>query len=167
MANRCSQLLLLLTARLFVTTIIISVVSGQSGKWLIYETELIQRLIAMLTGVTLSLNGVDVPNDGYVLVTDITEGGTGMNDGGLLCITDRTDCCRGRDGVAQGEWYFSNGSLVEIQGTRTTGDFFFRNRDARIVRLNRFDNPMERGRFRCEVANATGVNVTVYVNIGE
>ena len=42
MANRCSQLSLLLTALLFVTTTIISVVSGQpSGEWLIYDGDLV------------------------------------------------------------------------------------------------------------------------------
>jgi hypothetical protein len=33
--------------------------------------------------------------------------------------------------------------------------------------LNRYGNPTERGRFRCEVPNAAGDMVTVYVNIGE
>jgi hypothetical protein len=36
-----------------------------------------------------------------------------------------------------------------------------------VVRLNRYGNSSERGRFRCEVPNAAGDNVTVYVNIGE
>ena len=44
MATRCSQLSLLITALLFVTTAIISVVSGQpSGEWLISESDLIER----------------------------------------------------------------------------------------------------------------------------
>jgi hypothetical protein len=33
--------------------------------------------------------------------------------------------------------------------------------------LNRYGNPSERGRFRCEVPNAAGVNVATYVNIGK
>jgi hypothetical protein len=33
--------------------------------------------------------------------------------------------------------------------------------------LNRYGTPPQRGRFRCEVANAADVMVTVYVNIGE
>ena len=47
------------------------------------------------------------------------------------------------------------------------GDFFYRNRGAGVVRLNRRGNPSERGRFRCEVTNDAGDNVAVYVNIGE
>ena len=119
------------------------------------------------------LNGVNITNNGYVLVTDITEGGfgvTGMDDGGLLCITDRSGCCRISDnpnGGSQGEWYFPNGNPVQIRGTRYGDSIFYRNRDTKLVRLNRVGNPSERGRFRCEVPNADGVMVNLYVNIGE
>ena len=120
------------------------------------------------------LNGKPIANEGYVLASDIGEGGDDMTTmgGGLLCVTNNSDCCRGADnpnGGGQGEWYFPNGTAVAIQGTRTTGDFFYRNRDAGIVRLNRFgtSTPPERGCFRCVVPNAAGDMVTVYVNIGE
>ena len=125
----------------------------------------------------LSLNGVIVPNDSDVLVTNITEGGTdmaGQDDGGLLCHTDRSDCCRSVDGRAQGQWYFPTGDpgvQVPTEGTQTAakpdGDFFFRNRDDGIVRLNRRGTPSERGRFRCEIPNADGDMVNLFVNIGE
>ena len=36
-----------------------------------------------------------------------------------------------------------------------------------MVRLNHRGIPPERGRFCCEVPNADGVLVTMYVNIGE
>ena len=112
----------------------------------------------------LSLNGVAIPNDGYVLVS-----GIGEDIGGLLCHTDRSGCCRNSDGHAQGHWYFPDppGDQVLIRGERTTGDYFYRNRDARIVRLNRVGTPSERGRFRCEIPNASGDMVNLYVNIGE
>ena len=37
------------------------------------------------------------------------------------------------------------------------------------MRLDRFGigTPPDRGRFRCEVPNAAGVDMSVYVNIGE
>ena len=113
----------------------------------------------------LSLNGVTVPNDGYVRVTDIAEG-----NGGLLCHTNRNDCCRASDGVAQGQWYRPDGSQVGTFTAEDTGpprNYFYRNRFTGIVRLNHIGNPPERGRFRCEIPNAAGVNVTMYVNIGE
>ena len=112
--------------------------------------------------VYLSLNGTIISNDGSVLASDIGEGD--LN--GLLCHTDRSDCCRRSDGAAQGQWYFPAGQPVKVEGGQT-GDFFYRNRGTRVLRLNRQGNPSERGRFRCEVMNDAGDNVTVYVNIGE
>ena len=119
--------------------------------------------------VYLSLNGVTIPDDGSVLASDIGEGD--MNS--LLCHTDRSGCCRRSDGEAHGEWYFPGqpghaGGQVQVEGTmRTEDSFFYRNRGAGVVRLNRRGDPSERGRFRCEVMNDAGDNVTVYVNIGE
>ena len=48
-------------------------------------------------------------------------------------------------------------------------NFFYRNRDTEIVRLSRQGDPpeTERGHFRCEIPNADGDMVTMYVNIGE
>ena len=121
--------------------------------------------------MNLTLNGETIPNDSYVLVTNIS-----VYDGGLYCNTDRRDCCRGIDtpaGVAQGQWYCPNGtqvrsfSLEDAVNFGATRNFFYRNRDVGVVRLNRIGTPPERGRFRCEVPNAAGANVTVYVNIGE
>ena len=111
--------------------------------------------------MTLSLNGVPISNDGYVRVSDI--GIDAIN--GLYCNTDRSGCCRSTDaadGVAQGHWYLPDGSEVgslSQEDDANTGprNFFFRNRDVGVVRLNRIGDPTERGRFRCEVANDAGV----------
>ena len=165
MANQCSQLSLLLTALLFMTATIISVVSGQSGgEWLISESDLITLAVFSLSGVNLTLNGDTVSNDSTVLVTAIGEG-----SGGLFCNTDRSDCCRASTGVAaQGHWYFPgpSGDRVLIENMRT-GDFFYRDRGTGVVRLNRRNNPTERGRFRCEIPDINGDVVNLYVNIGE
>ena len=126
-------------------------------------------LIIKLIGVYLSLNGVTIPNDGYVRISDIY-----IDELGLHCNTDRIDCCRASDasdGVAQGHWYRPDGtqvgSFTQEDANDPTRNFFARNRDIGEVRLNRFGNPPERGRFRCEVPNADGVTVTVYANVGE
>ena len=119
----------------------------------------------------LSLGGMTIPNDGEIVFSDI--GRDGNIDGrSLLCHTDRSGCCRGADasdGVAQGHWYRPDGTQIGsyTQENNGTGNFFSRDRLTGVVRLNRFGNPPERGRFRCEVPNAAGVIVTVYVNIGE
>ena len=119
-----------------------------------------------MTGVYLSLSGDTIPNHGYVLATDI-----GVAGSGLLCHTDRSDCCRGSDGVAQGHWYFPDGTQVRTYTQETTGgsttNFFFRDRSTGIVRLNRNGDPTQRGCFRCEVSNSSDVTVNQYVNIGE
>ena len=108
-----------------------------------------------------------ISNDSHVLVSDI-----GTDASGLYCNTDRSGCCRSSDtdGVVQGQWYLPDGTQVGNLGTESAidpMDFFYRDRLTRVVRLNRRGNPPERGRFRCEVPNAAGVMVTVYVNIGE
>ena len=122
----------------------------------------------MLSGVYLSLNGVTIPSDGYVLFTDIAEGA-----GGLLCHTDRSDCCRASDhpnGGAQGHWYHPDGrevrSFTDVDTPGSPRNFFYRNRDTGIVRLNRRGTPPERGHFRCEIFNAAGDMVILYVIIG-
>ena len=119
----------------------------------------------------LSLNGTAIPNDGYVLASDI-----GEQNASLHCNTDRSNCCRRTDHLnataAQwGEWYYPNGSQVQSftheKALDPTKNFFYRNRFAQAVCLNRIGDPPEGGRFRCEVPNADGDNVTMYMNIGE
>ena len=121
------------------------------------------------SAVFLSLNGMTIPNDGYVLASDIGTAGNGLH-----CNTDRSDCCRSADhpsGVAQGHWYHPDGSQVGIFSTEDSnnpnGNFFSRDRSTGRVRLNRSGNPPQRGRFHCEIPNASGVIVTLYINIGE
>ena len=119
--------------------------------------------------VYLSLNGATIPNDSYVLANDIGVGFTGLH-----CNTDRNDCCRGADhpsGVAQGHWYLPDGrqvgSYTQQNANDPTGNFFSRDRSTGVVRLNRNGYPSQRGHFRCEVPDASGVTVNLYVNIGE
>ena len=111
----------------------------------------------------LSLNGVTIPNDSYVLLRDI-----GRDDISLNCNTDRSGCCRAS---GQGHWYHPDGSQVgsftQEFAIDPAQNFFSRNRDSGVVRLHRNGNPTERGRFRCEIPNAAGDVVIMYVNIGE
>ena len=115
-------------------------------------------------GVSLSLKGAAIANDGYVDVDDI-----GDNDeDALLCHTDKTDCCQGNNaGISN--WYFPSGSRVE--GTDFYTDmghtsYFTRNRDPSVVRLVRVGAPTERGRFSCVVPNANDLVQTIFMNIG-
>ena len=128
-----------------------------------------QCFFFVLSIVYLSLNGAIIPNDGYVHVSDI-----GIAVSGLYCNTDRSGCCRSSDaadGVAQGHWYLPDGTQVGSYTQESANDFtinfFSRDRFTGVVRLNRRGIPVERGRFRCEVPNADGIMVTMFVNIGE
>ena len=103
----------------------------------------------------MSLKETPIDNDSFVDVDDIGEGDTA-----LLCHTNDTDCCTnaqtGTD-VALGKWFFPGGTNVPSSGSN-----FFRNRGQSVVRLNRRNNPSERGRFICEL-----LGDTIYVNICE
>ena len=93
----------------------------------------------------------------------------------LLCLTDLEDCCNDPH-PRRGSWYYPDGSEVTFN---TGSNSFQRNRGPNqvlndqqyygSVRLYRRGNPMERGRFRCELPNAANpfVNQTIYVNICE
>ena len=112
----------------------------------------------------LSLNGVTIPSDTYVLASGIATDASGLH-----CNTDRDGCCRAS---GEGHWYLPDGREVmsftaEDMARPEPNNFFSRNRDTGIVRLNCNGNPPERGRFHCEIPNASGVIVTLYVNIGE
>ena len=113
-------------------------------------------------GVSLSLRGITYSNNSVVSISDIGEG-----EDALLCQTDKTQCCRMRDNlpdrVAFGQWFFPNGDEVG----NDDGDFF-RNRGEGIVRLNRRNNALSpTGRYRCVIPDASGVNQTLYVDVGE
>ena len=124
----------------------------------------------ILSGVTVDLNGVTLPNNSLVDFEDIpnapTDGGV-VDDSVLNCRTDLEACCNAaQENVAApvGEWYYPNGTAFDFDAGGAT---FRRNRDLMNVRLWRRDTPTERGRFRCELPNAQNVTQIVYVNICE
>ena len=111
----------------------------------------------------MSLRGTPIDDDGFVDVDDIGSNGGVDGDTALLCLTNNTNCC-GPGDPAIGEWYFPNG--VDTVGTLTSNTgrahFYYRNRGPSIVRLNRNNNPPERGRFHCEL-----LGNTIHANICE
>ena len=110
----------------------------------------------------LSLRGTPIDEDGFVDVDDI--GRSDNPDNRLLCLTNETNCC-GNDqpGGAQGNWFFPNGTTIStLSNNIGSVHFFSRNRGQGVIRLHRYNNPSERGRFRCGV-----LGDTTYVNICE
>ena len=100
-------------------------------------------------------------NGSAVLRTDI-----GENDAALLCTTDRDDCCHRDDGQAAGEFYFPDGTLVPVSGDYLTRTYY-RNRISGAIRLNRRNNGVLTGQFRCEIPDASGILMNLFINIGK
>ena len=114
-----------------------------------------------MSGVYLSLKGVYLANNSYVDVDDI-----GEDENALICYTNKTSCCHRPYWV--GEWLFPNGSNVQIVGWNQNSGasgFFYRNRGDRVVRLNRYGNPLETGHFYCQLPDANDVIQILHVNI--
>ena len=112
-------------------------------------------------GVRLSLNGICIANKSYVNIGDI-----GEDDKALLCHTDKSGCCR-NDPNRLGEWHFPNGTLVDNKVT--SGGEFYRNRGTQVVLLHHREGSFagtSRGRFQCEIPDASDKVQTIYVYIG-
>ena len=113
----------------------------------------------------LSLRGINFTNNSYVDIDDIGEG----DDGALLCVTNLIQCCRGidtpGDGGALGEWFYPNGTDVEI---KDSGNDIYRNRGPSVVLLNRRSNAMfPTGLYCCEVPDASNIQRRVCANVGK
>ena len=110
----------------------------------------------------LSLKGTVIPNDGYVVISDI-----GTTDGtALLCNTNHIPT--GSSANSGGNWYVPGGSPVSGISSVGTADFG-RNRDPGLVRLIRNSEaatgtPTE-GIYSCIVQDDTTQLQTVFVGL--
>ena len=94
--------------------------------------------------------------------TDIGEG-----DAALQCTTDSTTCCTDTNGERRaGEFYFPSGTVVPISGNVLTRTYY-RSRGSRFITLNRRLNGTISGLFRCEIPDASGTLVNLFINIGK
>ena len=100
------------------------------------------------------LRGTPYQNNSIVTLEDIGEG-----DDALLCITNRTACCR--PPYTAGNWFFPNGSRVPSSGDQWG---FHRTRGQMVVRLNRRRGG-EEGIYRCEIPDAMNVNQMIYIGV--
>ena len=109
-------------------------------------------------------------NDSLVDIDDIpdelTVGFEMARITGLTCVTDLWECC---NYPRRGEWYHPDGSPVTFNDglqkfRRSRGE---RRREQRRIYLWRNSNPMQRGRFHCELPDAQNVNQSRYVSICE
>lgn len=98
------------------------------------------------------------PSGSTVLRTDI-----GEEADALHCTTDKISCCNGAGRMRTGEFYFPNSTKVHIKGYKSA---YYRNRDPGLIRLNRKFNGHETGQFCCEIPDANGTVVKLYITIG-
>lgn len=110
-------------------------------------------------GVYFALNGNEYGNNSAVPLRDIGEG-----EGALYCKTDKVDCCRTPPN-RYGEFYYPNGAIVSIKRLQHG---FYRNRGDQFVRLNRREGIVSpRGKYMCEIPNANGATVKIYITLTE
>ena len=116
----------------------------------------------MSLGVYLTLNNVYIPNNGYVVISDI--GYTA-----LICNTNRFGNLTSRPGGrihSGGDWFAPDRTTVGGRG-RDDVPGFERNRGPMVVQLYRntaTSTPSE-GIYYCVVEDDTFINQTVYVGL--
>ena len=109
------------------------------------------------------LNGVAYPSGSTVSRTDIGEGAAA-----LQCTTDKVTCCTNQNGETRaGYFYFPDGTLVPIQGADATSPYY-RTRSSMLISLNRRLSIITQptGQFRCEIPDASGTTVNLFINVG-
>ena len=114
--------------------------------------------------VYLSLDGVVIPNHGYVIISDI---GTAGDDTALLCHTNRP---APSDSINSGGAWFRPDQSEVMSDSSAVG--FRRNRGSMVVRLYRntaTDPPVE-GIYYCQIEDDTDmveiVSVGLYNSVG-
>ena len=107
----------------------------------------------------LMLNNQTIASGGDMVITDIGEGSNA-----LICMTDRTDCCKVL-GNRRGEWRFPNGTLVD---RNSAGGDLYRNRSTQQVLLNRRNNALgPLGSYCCEVGTVADPNAMICINMSK
>ena len=114
----------------------------------------------LCVGVYLSLHGDIIPNNGYIVISDI--GST--NDSALICHTNRPPVLYYGYHNSGGNWFGPDETVIDF---RFPG--FRRNRSRKIVRLlKRFyvvSVPPPEGIYQCVVEDDTFVEQTIHVGL--
>ena len=104
--------------------------------------------------VKFSLRCLAHQNNSLVTLEDI-----GDSDNALLCMTDRSACCRH---PAIGNWFFPSG--VRVPGNGDSSGDLWRTRGHMVVQLNRIGGG-KNGIYRCEIPDAMNVTQTLYIGV--
>ena len=118
-------------------------------------------------GVWFSLKGTTYQNNSLVNLEDIGE----SDDAALLCMTDKTACCRppytGRNTSVIGNWFFPDGTTVFNESINSTSNLqldFYGTRGQMVVLLHRWTGGVT-GIYRCEIPNKMNVTQKLYVRV--
>ena len=111
--------------------------------------------VITFAGVYLSLGrAIGIQNNTCASISDV--GSSPPHQ--LACVTDRKPCC-----LSQGQWYYPNGSQIGH-----ISSFYVERTDEGSVNLFRLSNVLEAyGEFCCRIADATDVNHTLCIDLGE
>ena len=108
-------------------------------------------------GVGLYLNGNQLANNSIVNLEDI-----GECEFALFCYTNISGCCKSS---RTGEWYFPNGTSVSIERAKKD---FYRDRETRVVRLNRrYNARAPTGIYCCDIPGSNGNLCIEAYNLGD
>ena len=108
------------------------------------------------TDVFLSLNGNNIPNHTYVVISDI-----GSSDGSaLLCHTNRPP--QVGQSISGGNWFAPNGTRINEDDVKG----FTRDRGSKVVRLKgTTTGPPPEGMYWCSIQDTAGTPQTIYVGL--
>ena len=117
----------------------------------------------------VSFMGQTLANHFYVNISQVGDDGSGSDS--VQCHTDLSTCCSATQGIHRGDWYFPNGTRLDIP-SNTAGDIF-EARTAQRVNIRRENNVNEpTGIYRCDIptdavhhATDNSVRASVYVGL--
>ena len=89
----------------------------------------------------------------------------------LICVTTavNSQCCRGSDGGAVGDWFYPNGTMVPRRRGAPGSSAFTRTGFAQQVRLNSRARirPDIFGLYTCVVPDVNGTSVSASINLSK
>ena len=113
------------------------------------------------TAPYLTFMGNNILNHSYV---DLNTVGTD-NTNDVMCHTDLTSCCSGRQGPDRGDWYFPNGNKLLFSGSSNV----YERRAAQVVVVRYTGSGGTSGIYHCDIeTNAVNDNdghESVYVGL--
>ena len=106
------------------------------------------------TAPYLTFMGEILPNNSYVDLSLVGQGGNATHDSGreIVCHTDLDTCCSGSDG--HGDWFFPHGfKLRETTSNRNRRPIAMRrlHKRVRLERVPGISGPIPSGIYQCDI----------------